>query len=81
MQKCNLCLDRLMENKKPICVVACPVRALDVGPMDELIANYGDCRAVDGFVYYNKLKPSIVFKLKSCKNSKPKAPPKEIDHG
>ena len=34
MQKCDLCCDRWAEGKKPICVEACPMRALDAGPRD-----------------------------------------------
>ena len=30
MQKCDLCLDRLGNGKQPICVAACPMRALGV---------------------------------------------------
>ena len=36
MQKCDFCLDRLAKNKKPICVGACPMQALDAGPIEEL---------------------------------------------
>jgi anaerobic dimethyl sulfoxide reductase subunit B (iron-sulfur subunit) len=34
MQKCDLCRDRWIEKKKPICVEACPMRALDAGDRD-----------------------------------------------
>ena len=36
MQKCGFCVERWSEGKKPICVEACPMRALDAGPEDEL---------------------------------------------
>jgi len=64
MQKCDLCLDRWIEGKKPICVEACPMRALDVGPLDELKTEYGDIQIAEGFIYFEKVKPSIVFKLR-----------------
>lgn len=64
MQKCDLCLDRWSEGKKPICVQACPMRALDAGPLHELKAKYGDIRSAAGFAFSEKAKPSIVFKLK-----------------
>ena len=67
MQKCDLCLDQLAQKKKPICVEACPTRALDAGPMDELRANYGDVREAEGFAYSSELSPSIVFKPKRGK--------------
>jgi ferredoxin len=65
MQKCDLCLEELMENRKPICVRACTMRALDAGPIEELRAKYGDVREAAGFTYSEKGKPSIVFKPKA----------------
>ena len=62
MQKCDFCLDRLREDKEPICVAACPMRALDFGPVEELVRKYGDVRKVRGFDYSPQAEPSIVFK-------------------
>lgn len=64
MQKCDLCLDRWENKKKPICVDSCPVRALDAGSLDELKAKYGDMREAEGFSWRKKLMPSIIFKRK-----------------
>ena len=64
MQKCDLCIDRWVEGKKPICVSGCPMRALDAGPIDELRAKYGDVRDTESFVYSEDLVPSITFKPK-----------------
>ena len=64
MQKCDFCLDRLAENKKPACVNSCPTRALDAGPLEELQAKYGNIKEAEGFVYDEKLSPSVVFKPK-----------------
>ena len=65
MQKCDLCLSRWEESKKPICVDACPVRALDAGPIDELAARYGDVREAESFVYSATARPSIICKPKN----------------
>ena len=65
MQKCELCHDRWIQGKKPVCVEACPMRALDAGPLDELKTLYGDVREADGFIYSEEAKPSVVFKQKS----------------
>ncbi|MFC1918328.1 4Fe-4S dicluster domain-containing protein [Chloroflexota bacterium] len=64
MQKCDLCLERWSESKPPICVAACPMRALDAGSFDELQAKYGDIREGEGFTCFAELEPSIVFKPK-----------------
>ena len=50
MQKCNFCITRWQDGKKPICVEACPQRALDAGPMDQLMNKYpGAQKTVAGF--------------------------------
>lgn len=36
IEKCNFCVDRISEGKKPACVQACPVGALDFGSQEEL---------------------------------------------
>jgi len=64
MQKCDLCVARLAEGKKPVCVDACPTWALDAGPLDELRAKYGDVRDAEGFGYSQDLTPSVTFKPK-----------------
>jgi len=62
MQMCTFCLDRLDANKKPICVEACPMRALDAGPLDELQKRYGTIQETEGFTYSKKTSPSLIVK-------------------
>ena len=64
MQKCDLCLDRWEDGKKPVCVSGCPMRALDAGPLDELREKYRDVRTAEVFVYAEDLGPSVAFKPK-----------------
>lgn len=64
MQKCDLCLERLERGQRAICVEACPVYALDVGPLDRLRAKYGEAVQAEGFHYSQRLKPSVTFKPK-----------------
>lgn len=64
MQKCDLCYDRWADGKRPICVEACPPRALDAGTMEELTAKYGKINNAVGFVYSDVIKPSILSKPK-----------------
>ena len=65
MQKCDLCLERWADNRKPICVEACPVRALDAGPLENLKAKYGDVRSAHGFTFSPIAEPAIVNKPKN----------------
>ncbi len=69
MQRCDLCLERWQENKKPICVDACLMRAIDAGPLDELKAKHGDSIEAEGFLYSKRVMPSIVFKPKFAKTT------------
>lgn len=39
--KCDGCIDRVREGKNPICADACPLRAIDFGPIDELRRRFG----------------------------------------
>jgi len=64
MRKCSFCVDRWTENKLPVCVEACPTRALDAGPLDELKARYSDNREAEGFSYSKRTRPAAVFKPK-----------------
>lgn len=41
MTKCDLCYDYREQGQEPACVSACPSRALEWGPIDELRAKHG----------------------------------------
>lgn len=41
MTKCDLCRDYRAEGKQPACVAACPSRALDFGPIEQLRQEHG----------------------------------------
>ncbi len=62
--KCDLCQERWPIGRKPICVEACPMFALDAGPLTALQEEYGEETTAVGFSYSKKLKPGIVFKPK-----------------
>ena len=64
MQKCDPCLDRMKEGTKPICVAACPMRALDVAPLPELESAWGNAKDAEGFAYSAETAPSIVIRAK-----------------
>lgn len=40
MSKCTMCIDRLEQGLKPICVLSCSLRALEFGPLDEIKKRY-----------------------------------------
>ncbi|MES9900793.1 MAG: 4Fe-4S dicluster domain-containing protein [Sedimenticola sp.] len=36
MKKCNLCVDEIEAGRKPYCVMACMMRVLDIGPVEDI---------------------------------------------
>lgn len=61
MRKCDTCLDRREKGLNPVCVDACPQRALDFGPIDELRKKYGDCAAIAPLPDVSVTKPNLVI--------------------
>jgi anaerobic dimethyl sulfoxide reductase subunit B (iron-sulfur subunit) len=41
MTKCDFCADELDAGRSPVCVAACPLRALDFGDLEELTRRHG----------------------------------------
>ncbi|MHA1766928.1 MAG: 4Fe-4S ferredoxin [Promethearchaeia archaeon] len=64
MQKCNFCINRLEKNLNPICVDACPLYAIEYGPIDELRLKHGNNYLATNFKYSNRCRPSIFHKPK-----------------
>ncbi|MDR1183380.1 MAG: 4Fe-4S dicluster domain-containing protein [Coriobacteriales bacterium] len=62
MSKCTMCMDRLEQGHMPTCVNACPARALDFGPFEEVGARYGSVHALQDMPDPTTTRPSIVFK-------------------
>lgn len=71
VKKCNMCVDEIDAGRKPYCVMACMMRVLDIGPIDQLRAGTFDTKAmgpldtpvkqVKGFASPELTNPSIVF--------------------
>ena len=64
--KCTMCIDRLQEGKKPICVLSCSMRALEFGPLNELRSKFGDLRQLEDCLPAGT-GPSVVFKPRGPK--------------
>lgn len=62
MTKCDMCLDLRQKGERPACVSACPISALDFGPIEELQRKYG----TNSDIGYKKIdintKPNLVIK-------------------
>ena len=62
MSKCNMCIDRLEQGLKPICVLACGTRALEFGPLDQLERRYGKLKRLEDMPKESITRPAAVFK-------------------
>lgn len=62
MSKCTMCIDRLEQGLGPICVESCPTRALDFGPLEDLIGKYGNVRTLEDLPRFTITRPAVVFK-------------------
>lgn len=60
MRKCDGCRVRVHKGLDPICVAACPMRALDFGPIEQLRERYGSIRDVAPLPSSEFTKPNIV---------------------
>ena len=60
---------RVAEGKKPVCVEACPLRALDFGDIEELRSEFGDVAAIAPLPDPSETKPNIV--ITEPKNARP----------
>lgn len=61
-QKCSMCIDRLELGEQPICVLACPTRALDFGPLSSLTVRYGDRRDLEDMPSSQTTKPAVLVR-------------------
>ena len=59
--KCDMCIDRVNEGMQPICVEACPLRALDFGEIGELRQKYGETAAIAPLPDASETKPNLVI--------------------
>jgi len=69
MQKCDLCFERIQKGKQAVCVEACPMYALDVGPLEELKSKYGESVKAEGYHYSERIKPSVILNPRSRGNT------------
>ena len=69
MTKCDGCYSRVKSGQKPICVDACPLRALDFAPIDELRTKYGEQASIAPLPPADTTHPNLV--VKPNKNSRP----------
>jgi anaerobic dimethyl sulfoxide reductase subunit B (iron-sulfur subunit) len=61
MTKCDMCQDLLAQGQNPVCVDACPLRALQVGELSELQAQHGVVNAMEPLPSGSLTAPALVL--------------------
>ena len=64
--KCDMCHDRVAAGQMPVCVEACPLRALDFGDIDELREKYGDVADLAPLPDSSETSPNLVLTAPAC---------------
>lgn len=69
--KCDGCADRVADGLDPMCVAACPLRALDFGDMSELESKYADAKVADIAPLPSKGYTNPHLLVKECRDARP----------
>jgi len=71
--KCNMCVDRLEQGLKPVCVMVCHNRAMDFDTLANLQTKYGKLATIEGLPDPST-NPAVVFK------AAPSTPPQFVPY-
>jgi anaerobic dimethyl sulfoxide reductase subunit B (iron-sulfur subunit) len=64
VRKCNLCVDELDKGNEPVCVAACPMRAIEIGPLTEIAARPGATMQIRDLPSAVLTKPATRYKVR-----------------
>lgn len=64
VRKCNLCLDEIEKGRSPVCVTACPMRAIEVGQLADIAARPGVTIAIRNLPSPSLTKPACRYKVR-----------------
>ena len=64
VRKCNLCVEELDAGRNPICVNSCPLRAIEIGPLEEIASRPGAIIAICGLPSPEMTRPSIRYRVR-----------------
>ena len=59
--KCDFCMDLQEKGYGPVCVAACPMRAIEFGPIEELRKKYGSVNQIKGMPSGASTHPNLVI--------------------
>jgi anaerobic dimethyl sulfoxide reductase subunit B (iron-sulfur subunit) len=64
VKKCNLCVEEIEQGRDPVCVAACPTRAIEVGPLDEIGARASTTIHVRNLPSPDMTRPAARYKVR-----------------
>jgi anaerobic dimethyl sulfoxide reductase subunit B len=64
VRKCNLCVEEIDAGREPACVAACPLRAIEVAPLDEIVLRPGVSIAGGDLPDSEHTNPACRFRLR-----------------
>ena len=64
VRKCNLCVEEIDAGRNPVCVDSCPLRAIEIGPMEEIVKRPGATIAIRALPSAEITRPSIRYKIR-----------------
>lgn len=64
VRKCNLCVEELDRGGTPACVSSCPLRAIEIGPLEEIASRPGATLDILSTPSVNLTKPSIRYRIR-----------------
>lgn len=64
VRKCNLCVEEIDRGREPVCVVSCPMRAIEIGALAEIAARPGATIAIAGLPAPGLTRPACRLKVR-----------------
>jgi anaerobic dimethyl sulfoxide reductase subunit B (iron-sulfur subunit) len=64
VRKCNLCVDRLEKGQTPVCVSACPLRAIEIGRLEEISRRSGAVAEIRDLPSSRLTKPACRYRVR-----------------
>jgi anaerobic dimethyl sulfoxide reductase subunit B (iron-sulfur subunit) len=61
IRKCDFCEDAFLNGRSPACVAACPTRAIQIGPLEELQARAGATMEIRGVPAQRHTRPACLY--------------------
>lgn len=64
VRKCNLCVEELDGGNAPVCVAACPTRAIEIGSLADIASHHGATASIRDLPPADLTRPSCRYKVR-----------------